>query len=63
MKKAPRMRCFFIACWLVVLVVLGVLEILEILEGVVSYFSFLNVSRMLQALDKIACKSSILTRS
>ena len=28
-----------------------------------SYFSFLNVSRMLQAFDKIACKSSIFTRS
>jgi hypothetical protein len=27
------------------------------------YFSFLNVSRMLQALDKIACKSWIFTRS
>ena len=28
-----------------------------------SYFSFLNVSRMLQALDKIAWRSSIFTRS
>ena len=28
-----------------------------------SYFSFLKVSRMLQALDKMACKSLIFTRS
>ena len=30
---------------------------------VASYFSFLKVSRMLQALDKIAWRSSIATRS
>ena len=32
-------------------------------SGVVSYFSFLKVSRILQALDKIAWRSSIATRS
>ena len=66
MKKAPRSEVLFYCFWvvvLVILVVLVVLVILEILEGVVSYFSFLKVSRMLQALDKIACNSSILTRS
>lgn len=63
MKKAPRLRCFFYCFWLVVLVILVILVELGILEGLVSYFSFLKVSRMLQALDKIACNSSMLTRS
>jgi hypothetical protein len=55
-KKGNQTKVAFFYCLIVILVILGRLEL-------VSYFSFLNVSRMLQALLKIACKSSIATRS
>jgi hypothetical protein len=54
-KGNPIQGCLFY-CLIVILVILGKLEL-------VSYFSFLKVSRILQALLKIACKSSIATRS